>query len=141
MTKYLFEKARVGDVVEYWPSKKFCTLYPETTGHKVYQYFNPSISTIWRVFNINREIIEIISANSVGMLFLGGEAGFRNGPKALKIFCSEFVDRKFVSKSRPLGFKEDCICKIYSSLTAGRVYNNFKEPYIDTYYEEDSINE
>ena len=100
-----YQVVNVGDWVRYDTSRlpKTCIVPKEETGFERSQYFRACNTRKWRVYRKTDGQIELVSAVSVGKLWLYGVAGYENVVKTLKRIAQAFVNPNFAENARCLG--------------------------------------
>ena len=90
-------KLKVGDYVSYNPTVKLFTMETEKTGYDVEQNFSTGDYTgLWQVlYNDETNGVQLISANSVGELYLKGAIGYNNVLTTLNSFCSNYENETY----------------------------------------------
>jgi len=103
----LSSRAEVGDYITYVPSSTSYTVPTTVSGYTSNQNFNPSGTRSWRVLSNDGENIEIISTESVGTLYLGGETGYINAVQTLNDMSRAFVNSTYAESGRSLGYYDE----------------------------------
>ena len=98
------EMFEVGDYVQYTPTTKSFTMTTAQTGYSSDQTFSTGDYTgLWRVlYNDSTNGLQLISADSVGYLYLSGTNGYNNVVTTLNSFSSNYVN-SYASSGRSVG--------------------------------------
>ena len=85
-------KFKVGDYVQYTPETKTFTMSTDQTGYSLEQTFSTSDYTgLWQVlYNDETNGLQLISADSVGYLYLKGGVAYNNSLTALNTLCKNY---------------------------------------------------
>ena len=104
---YLASTVSVGDYVTYVPSSTSYTVGILESGYTSAQTYNPSTATSWRVFSNDGTITEIISADSVGTLYLTGSRGYEFVDDEFEDFMSAYVNSTYAISARSLDYENN----------------------------------
>lgn len=94
-----------GGYVKYTPTAKTFTMTPEQTGYKQNQSFDTTqYEGLWVVlYNDEEHGLQLISADSVGYLYLGGNIGYNNVVSTLNSFSENYKDGSIAQSARIVG--------------------------------------
>lgn len=86
-----------GDYVKYIPTIKSFNITTEQTGYDQVQSFTTNDYTgLWQVlYNDNTNGVQLISADSVGKLYISNNAGYNNIFETLNTFCKNYENPDF----------------------------------------------
>ena len=90
-------KFKVGDYVRYSPTLKSFSVSTEETGHSLEQTFSTGDYTgLWQVlYNDSTNGLQLISADSVGELYLNGQVGYNKSLTTLNAFCKNYENETY----------------------------------------------
>lgn len=102
----LASKVKVGDYIEYTPSRTSYTVVSSESGYDEDQSYIPSDITMWMVLSNDGTNVEIVSPYSVGALYLKGDTGYINAVQTLNDMASAYVNDTYAESGRSLGYSD-----------------------------------
>jgi len=136
--RYFEDVAKVGDYVEYFPNVTQFSVKPELSGYNEEQLYNPSKTTLWRVFRNVTGGVEIASSCSVGTLIVEGEAGYTNIVATMTGLANAFTNSKYALKGRAMGSTQSSVRQIQIPRDWEEHFNGCaRYPYYDEEYMRD----
>lgn len=94
-----------GGYIRYTPTAKTFTMTTEQTGYSTSQSFNTADYTgLWQVlYNDTEHGLQLISADSVGELYLSGKVGYNKLVETLNTFSANYENENLSKSSRIVG--------------------------------------
>lgn len=126
---------KVGGYVAYRPSVERFSVDYWKTGVYDTQVFYPSKELNWRVYKKEDGRIELVSAESVGDLCIGGEIGYAKLGKTLNELCRAYVNPEWADDACSIGYTSESVEEIRTPIMwqdIAKLENPF--PYVDTVY-------
>lgn len=99
---------KIGDYVEYVPDLEKCVVHSSYSGHKEDQFFFPSRTKFWRVFELGEEV-KLMPVKSVGSLTLHGFEGYDHAEDLLNYISQAYVNVRYATRGRSLGSQKEPI--------------------------------
>lgn len=136
--RYLEEVAKIGDYVEYFPSVTQFTVKYEMSGYPEEQQYDPSKTTLWRVFRNITGGVEIASSSSAGLFSVAGETGYASIVDIMTEFSNAFVNSRYALRGRAMGSTQSSIGRIQVPQDWRAHFNGYaRYPYYDEEYTND----
>jgi len=132
---------KIGDYVSYNPIVSNYIVPATYSGHTADQTFNPTTTTSWKVFNINKDdgTVELISTESIGDLTLKGKTGFQYAIQTMQGLADAYVNTNYVTSARALGYSEKGLTpyQVGQYNNTGGTSNSNSFPYTDSQHTTD----